>query len=151
MKAIIAYLSRSGNTQEVAEIIAEVLRNNGYEVDEYRIGRNNPIPSFNEYDLILFGTYTIGKGQTPVKMKKFVAEISYKPERVYIFGTGDTQFGGDDLFCYAVDRLSKFYNSPFNVLKIEQSPRGKQESKVIEWAEGVIEYDKTNESKSIGT
>lgn len=146
-KAIVAYLTRSGNTQEVAELASKVLRSNGYQVDEYRVGsRTAPFPNIRDYDLILFGTYTIGAGHTPVKMKKFVAQVGYKPERVYLFGTGDTQFGGDDLFCNAVTKLAKFYNTPYPVLKIEQSPRGKQEKKVIEWTEGVIKHEKTYES-----
>lgn len=151
MRALVAYLTRSGNTQEVAEIASGVLRSNGYEVDEYRIGVNQPLPDVPSYDLILFGTYTIGKGQVPVKMKKFVAEVGYKPERVYLFGTGDTQFGGDDLFCHAATKLAKFYKADFRTLKIEQSPRGKQEKRVQEWTEGIIKHEEINESKSVGT
>lgn len=55
-------------------------------------------------------------------MKDFIWEIGYKPENVAVFGTGDTQFGGDELFCKAVDKLVQFYNSKWPGLKIEQSP-----------------------------
>jgi flavodoxin I len=59
---------------------------------------------------------------------------------VFIFGTGDTQFGGDTLFCKAANKLAKFYASPFPLLKIEQSPRGPQEKIVMRWTEGVVNY-----------
>ncbi len=80
-----------------------------------------------QYDYIFFGTFTWDKGSTPDEVKDFVLEIGYKPNNVAVFGSGDTQFGGDDLFCNAVDKLAKFYNSKWAGLKIEQSPRGSQE------------------------
>lgn len=86
----------------------------------------------------MIGTFTWGKGATPDDVKDFVYEIGYKPPNVFIFGTGDTQFGGDTLFCHATDKLAKFYQSSYEPLKIEQSPRGSQETKVMEWTEGVL-------------
>ena len=72
-------------------------------------------------------------------MKDFVLEVGYKPDNVALFGTGDTQFGGDDLFCRAVDKLATFYHSKWDGLKIEQSPRGYQEIRIDQWMEGVLQ------------
>lgn len=70
-------------------------------------------------------------------------EVGYKPGNMVIFGTGDTQFGGDDLFCRAADKLARFYESSFPVLKVEQSPRGSQENKIEQWLEGVLDNAKS--------
>lgn len=142
-KAIIIYASMSGNTEEVADLIGEELYESGIEVDEfdiwdYEMGRID-LPDLSGYDAILLGTYTWGEGDTPDEVKNFVADVGYKPDNVYVFGTGETQFGGDDLFCLAAEKLANFYHSPVEPLKIEQSPRGSQEEKVIEWARNIIE------------
>ncbi|WP_205961818.1 flavodoxin [Psychrobacillus vulpis] len=138
MKAIICYLSYSGNTEEIAELIKRRLVESGYLVDMYMIGFG-PVPDLSIYDKIFLGTFTWDKGSTPDEMKEFALEVGYKPDNVYVFGSGDTQFGGDDLFCGAVDKLVKFYNCCYGGLKIEQSPRGSQEKIVTKWLEGVLE------------
>jgi predicted ribonucleotide reductase-associated flavodoxin len=138
MKAIICYLSFSGNTKEVSEIIRDTLIKDGHEVDMYEIGLGT-VPDLSPYDIIFLGTFTWNGGRTPDDVKEFILEVGYKPENIAIFGTGDTQFGDDTIYCGAVNRLVKFYNSKFEPLKIEQSPRGHQEKLVIEWTYGVID------------
>lgn len=142
MNAIVCYLSYSGNTEEVAELIKDQLVTSGYDVDMYMIGFGT-VPDLSTYNQLFFGTFTWDKGSTPEEMKDFVREVGYKPDNVYVFGSGDTQFGGDDLFCGAVDKLRIFYNSTYEGLKIEQSPRGSQEKIVTKWIEGVLEHGKS--------
>lgn len=138
--ALIVYASMSGNTEEVAELIEDVLYNEyGVYVLTDRIGAGIT-PSPREYDAIFFGSYTWDKGATPDEVKDFAADIGYKPDNVYVFGTGDTQFGGDVLFCMASDRLAKFYETKYDILKIEQSPRGSQERLVREWTKGAVAH-----------
>lgn len=136
--ALIVYASLSGNTQEVAELISAELTETGIEVVEYRIGGDEPPPDPADFDAMWIGSYTWGKGATPHEVKDFVADLGYKPDPVYVFGTGDMQFGGDELFCAAAVKLAKFYNSPVEPLKIEQSPRGTQEARVSEWARKIL-------------
>lgn len=145
MKAIICYLSYSGNTEEVAELLKKQLEASNFEIDMYSIGYG-VIPNLFAYDLVFLGTFTWDKGSTPEEMKDFAKEVEGKPNNVYVFGSGDTQFGGDDLFCNAVDKLARFYNSEYPGLKIEQSPRGSQEKLVSKWLKGVLEHA---ESKNI--
>ncbi|MFJ7825866.1 flavodoxin [Psychrobacillus sp. NPDC096623] len=147
MKAIICYLSYSGNTEEIAELLKVRLEARNFHIDMYSIGYG-VVPNLYEYDLIFLGTFTWDKGSTPEEMKDFVKEVGGKPNNVYIFGSGDTQFGGDGLFCKAVDKLVNFYNCDYPGLKIEQSPRGSQEQLVTKWLEGVLEHAK---SKNIRT
>ncbi|MFC5589381.1 flavodoxin [Sporosarcina soli] len=137
---LIAYASWSGNTQEVAELIEETLTSNGITVTTYRIGGGIAIPDPRQFDAMLIGSFTWDQGATPDEVKDFVADIGYKPDNVYVFGTGDTQFGGDALFCHAAVKLARFYASGYEPLQIEQSPRGVQEEKVIEWSKGVIQH-----------
>lgn len=136
---LIAYASWSGNTAEVAEMIEEMLIKQGVLVTSFRIG-GDVLPDPNQYDAMIIGSFTWGKGETPAEVKDFVADIGYKPPVVYVFGTGDTQFGGDDLFCNAAVKLARFYNSAIQPLRIEQSPRGKQEAEVINWTKGVLTH-----------
>ncbi|MHA6258802.1 flavodoxin [Sporosarcina sp. CAU 1771] len=135
---LIAYASWSGNTQEVAEIIEETLVGKGVDVHLYRIGIG-VVPNPREFDAVLIGSFTWDSGSTPNEVKDFVADVGYKPDNVYVFGTGDTQFGGDELFCGAAVKLARFYQSKLDPLKIEQSPRGSQESKIRNWTEGVLQ------------
>lgn len=146
MRCFIGYLSYSGNTEEVAELIKEEAEKRQAIVDMHEIGIDELRDDLDQYDVIFIGTFTWDLGRTPEEIKEFVLEVGYKPENVAVFGTGDTQFGGDDLFCKAVDRLVTFYNSKWDGLKIEQSPRGFQEQYVYEWTERVL-----NSVKSIRT
>lgn len=136
LKTLIAYLSYSGNTEEVAEYIQKKLETRGAMVDKHRIGIDPPVhPS--DYDVVFIGTFTWENGSTPEEVKDFILEIGYKPNNIAVFGTGDTQFG---YFCGAVDRLVKFYESPWAGLKIEQSPRGFQEILIDQWLKGVLQH-----------
>lgn len=138
MRALIAYLSYSGNTKEVAEGIEHTIEEAGVSVNMHEIGIDPPVDA-SKYDLIFIGTFTWEYGQTPDEVKDFVLEIGYKPDNVYVFGTGDTQFGGDELFCLAASKLATFYHSCYEPLKIEQSPRGTQEINIKTWVEGVLD------------
>lgn len=141
LRTLIAYLSYSGNTLEVAELMKEKLKEMDCIVEVHRIGIDPPIYP-EKYDLIFLGTFTWAQGATPDEVKDFVLEIGYKPANIAVFGTGETQFGGDELFCKAAVKLARFYESRWEVLKIEQSPRGSQEIKVERWIEGVLESEK---------
>src|SRR5699024_480440 len=138
MKILIAYLSYSGNTEEVAELIEARLRENGISVDMYEIGFGI-VPNVKEYDFLCLGSFTWDYGGTPDEVKDFILEVGYKPENVAVFGTGDTQCGGDELYYLAVDKLVHFYQSKWPGLKIEQSPRGYQYAYLNEWVERVLE------------
>ncbi|MFC2949022.1 flavodoxin [Virgibacillus sediminis] len=150
MKVLVAYLSYSGNTEEIAEMIAENCRQASIEAEMHRIGIDPPIDPRN-YEVIFVGTFTWDRGSTPDEVKDFVLEIGYKPNHMAIFGSGDTQFGGDELFCRSVDKLCTFYKSKWPGLKIEQSPRGGQEKKIIEWTEGVLDDVRSIAGKSKNT
>src|SRR5690625_3289213 len=126
MRCLIAYLSYSGNTEEIAQFLEERIWEKGMQVDKHEIGIDPLIHDISIYEYIFLGTFTWDLGSVPDEMKDFVLEIGYKPDNIAVFGSGDTQFGGEELFCKAVEKLVKFYNSQWEGLKIEQSPRGHQ-------------------------
>jgi len=138
LRALIVYVSYSGNTEEVAEIVGNELTKNGFSIDYYRLEVDPPLP-VEEYDYIFLGTFTWDYGEVPIEVKDFILDVGYKPENMAIFGTGDTQFGGIEQYCQAVDKLVKFYESPWPGLKIEQSPRGSQEIEVKKWVGGILQ------------
>ena len=140
---LIVYATWSGNTQEVADIIEETLVAANITVTTHRIG-SGATPDPREYDAMLIGTFTWEQGSTPDEVKDFVADLGFKPDNVYVFGTGDTQFGGDALFCNSAVKLARFYASKYETLKIEQSPRGVQQEKVTEWTKGVVRHWKNS-------
>lgn len=146
MNVLVAYHSFSGNTEEMAEMIQDRLEFLGCRPEVYEIGRGAYFPDLSHYDVVMLGTFTWDLGGTPADVKDFVADVGYKPNHIAVFGSGDTQFGGDELFCLAVTKLTRFYNSPWEGLKIEQSPRGSQERKVTSWVDGIVESERNNRS-----
>lgn len=140
-RALIAFLSYSGNTEEIAEIIESTLQDCNFDVTMYDIAGFQTLPDPRDYDLVILGSFTWDRGTTPDEMKDFVQDIGYKPDNVFVFGSGDTQFGGDETFCGAATKLAKFYNSTKEPLKVEQSPRGTQVSNVVKWASEVAQFN----------
>ncbi|KZE39012.1 flavodoxin [Bhargavaea cecembensis] len=138
MNILITYATYSGNTKEAAELIADFLEEAGHAVGFHWIG-GEPVPDVSEYDALILGSFTWAEGSVPEEVKNFILDVGYKPENTFIFGTGDTQFGGDALFCRAAVKLARFYESSMPALKIEQSPRGGQEAAVREWTDHVAE------------
>src|SRR5699024_12366934 len=144
MKVLIAYASLSGNTEEVAELIGDEVSKQGFNADMFYIDTYGvEPPNISDYNIIFLGTYTWDLGATPGEVKDFVADVGYKPDNIYVFGTGDTQFGREDLFCGAPRKLSKIYRSKRDTSKIEQSPRGSPERKIKNWVKDVIVQENT--------
>lgn len=161
MKHLIIYATLSGNTEEVAEIVFErIVEERGN--DEVVLGYIDPfVPTefdvidthnidaeevdvidymANDADVVYFGTYTWDLGAIPTEVQEFLENYydEIKVNDVRLFGTGDTQFGGDEFFCGALDAIKSsffFEKNGGNPLRIEQSPRGGQEGKVITWVD----------------
>ena len=136
---IVIYHSFSGNTKDLAELISTQLGS----IPLYRINKytDEVLPNLSQFDKIILGTFTWGQGEIPNEVRKFVKEHQqyFQEKEVYLFGTGDTQFGGDELFCSAVDVLNRIIKSPIEPLKIEQHYQGSQEQMVIDWCNRIKE------------
>lgn len=143
MKAAIVYASLSNNTQDLAYMIAEEIKQHGGEVDLFYTGLF-PV-DYRMYDIVLFGSYTWGDGELPLSMRRELQHILFgnkgmKPLVAAVFGTGDTQY---KFYCRAVDEM-RYHLQKHNVivvgepLKIEQNCKGKQIQRMKDWTKSVI-------------
>lgn len=143
---LIIYTSLSGNTEEVAEHISDTLVANGETVVINRLPydgipydhREDYVEKVKECDVLWIGTYTWDLGALPEEMYdllEVLEEVDLTDVKVNVFGTGDTQFGGDLTYCKANDIIELEVKGTTDTnLKIEQSPRGQQEGLVVKWA-----------------
>jgi multimeric flavodoxin WrbA len=72
MKGIVAFDSVYGNTQKVAEAIAEEIKAQGHEVEVYNLGRK--VPRVSEGDFVFVGSPT-RMGRMTGRTKKFVKRL----------------------------------------------------------------------------
>lgn len=152
MRSLILYVTYSGNTEEIAKLIEKTAKKKGFEVVCYDLFQQTKSFDFATYDVIFLGSFTWDYGEIPDELEDFLQGIELDHEQVAVFGSGDTQFGGDALYCKAVERLVRIFSSKWSGLKIEQSPRGSQEELVVDWAERVLDDVKTiDESKNVRT
>ena len=74
-KALIVYATRSGQTQKIAELIAEGLRMSGMEVELKNASEIKEPEQLNGYDAYLFGSATYhGEMMPSMKQLLFLAE-----------------------------------------------------------------------------
>ncbi|RCX15379.1 flavodoxin I [Fontibacillus phaseoli] len=105
-KIIIIYASLTGNTEEMAELIAEGIKNTGAGVD-LKVVDECSAGILKKYDAYLLGTYTWGDGELPDEFIDFVEEmeeVDLKQSVTAVFGSGDTSYR---LYCGAVDLLEE--------------------------------------------
>lgn len=100
--AKIVYASMTGNTEEIADIVAKKLEELGHtvEVDECTTVDAN---AFEDVDIAIVATYTYGDGELPDEIVDFYEELKDLDlaGKVYgVVGSGDTFY---DEFCKSVD------------------------------------------------
>ena len=73
--ALIVYASLTGNTEEIADILAESLEEQGVEVD-IEEGTSATADEFHDYDICVVATYTYGTdGDLPDEIVDFYEEL----------------------------------------------------------------------------
>ncbi len=101
-KALIVYASLTGNTEEIADILAEALEEQGVDVS-VKICTSASASEFQDYDLCVVATYTYGmNGDLPDEIVDFYEELGEEDltGKVYgALGSGDTFY---DRFCQSV-------------------------------------------------
>lgn len=105
-KIMIVYASLTGNTEEMAELIAEGIRSTGAAADLKMVEDCNAVRLL-EYDACLLGAYTWGDGELPDEFADFVdemKELDLAGIQAAVFGSGDTSYR---LYCAAVDELEQ--------------------------------------------
>lgn len=103
-QALIVFASLTGNTEEIADITAEIFEEHGVDVDIVECVQADPA-DYKEYDYCIVATYTYGvDGDLPDEIVDFYEEMEEVDLTGKIFGvvgSGDTFYEG--FFCTAVD------------------------------------------------
>ncbi|GAB6100213.1 flavodoxin [Halanaerocella petrolearia] len=107
-KAIIAFGSTMGNTEDLAKQVEKTLADN-YEVVNENVS-NIEVEELEDYDLVVFGSSTWGAGELQDDFLSFSeslskADIDLSDKEGAVFGPGDTSYG--EMFCQAVDTLEE--------------------------------------------
>ena len=142
MRALVAFSSLSGNTRDVARLVAGRLLQLGWSVEFFEVGMSEfGAIAGQRFDLAWLGSWSVDAGRTPGEVKDFVAQWSGQDldlPSVAVFGTGETQWG-QEFYCGAAHRLSRFFQSPYPVLEVEQMPHSDSERQRIQaWVDQVL-------------
>lgn len=100
--AKIVYASMTGNTEEIADVVAEALEDLDIDVETVECTSADP-EDFEDVDLCIVATYTYGDGELPDEIVDFYEDLADVDLSGKIFGTcgsGDTFY---DEFCKSVD------------------------------------------------
>ena len=120
--AKIVFASMTGNTEEIADIVADKLR---------------------EADIVIVATYTYGDGELPDEMMDFYEDLSGLDlsGKVYgVVGSGDTFY---DEFCKAVDDFDAAFAATGAVkgaesVKVDLSAEDDDIARLEAFAEGLV-------------
>ena len=106
--AKIVYASMTGNTEEIADIVADKLRDLGVDV---HIDECTTVEAedFLEADVAIVASYTYGDGELPDEIVDFyedLKELNLEGKYYGVVGSGDTFY---DEFCKAVDDFDQVF------------------------------------------
>lgn len=100
--AKIVYASLTGNTEEIADIVAEALENLDIEVEQEECTQVDA-EDFAEADICIVATYTYGEGDLPDEIVDFyeeLQEVDLTGKKFGVVGSGDTFY---EFYCKSVD------------------------------------------------
>lgn len=104
--AKIVYASMTGNTEEIADIVAEKLRELGHTVDVDECTTVDAA-DFEDADIVIIASYTYGDGDLPDEIVDFyedLGDIDLSGKVYGVVGSGDTFY---DYFCKSVDEFDE--------------------------------------------
>ena len=102
--AKIVYASMTGNTEEIADIVAKKLEELGHTVDVDECTTVDAA-DFEDADICIVATYTYGDGELPDEIVDFyedLADLDLSGKIFGVVGSGDTFY---DYFCHSVDEF----------------------------------------------
>lgn len=121
-KSAVIYYSATGNTKGMIEEV-------GFEgFDIYNISNGAEDIPFNDYDLIVLGASTWGRGLPPKPFYTIRDELALlEGKRVGLLGSGQSLYGDD--FCGALDLIEKLIGDKNKIVfkyKFESYPKKSQ-------------------------
>lgn len=137
MRIGVVYTSVSGNTEELARLLHELLIEQKFRSQLINIA-DFPVHELAEYDALAIGTYTWGDGEIPIEMEPIYNEFKGLKDKkmvTAIFGTGDRFYPH---YCGAVDMFKNVLkaNTILAVtLKVELLPQKQDLSKCKKFVE----------------
>ena len=131
--AKIVFASMTGNTEEIADIVADKFRDLGVEVEVDECTTVDA-EDFLEADIAVVATYTYGDGELPDEIVDFYGKI------YGVVGSGDTFY---DEFCKAVDDFDRVFAATGAVkgsecVKVDLSAEDEDIEKLEAFAEEVV-------------
>ena len=141
-KATIIFGSTTGNTEIVADKIAENLA--GYETQVVYVTDAKDDALVQGADLVIYGCSTMGLGELQEDFQPYydnrMTAALLKGKDVAVFGLGDKE-NYEDYFCWSADLLSKKVkecgaNLVCAPMKVDGEPDDNEDA-VVAWAKGL--------------
>lgn len=141
--ALIVYASMTGTTEDIAELLAQDLRDLDIDVLVKECTEVYP-KEFLDYDICVMATYTYGAdGDLPEEAEDFyydLEEINLERKIFGVLGSGDRIY---KKFCPAVDDFDKQFEKTgatrgSETLKINLSPDQKDKENIKRFAENLV-------------
>lgn len=142
--ALIVYASWTGNTEEIAEILAEKLEALDVEIELLECHQVDAV-DFQNYDIAIVATYTYGsQGSLPEEIEDFYYDLSDVDlnGKIYgVLGSGEEIYG---FFCKSVDDFDKQFQKTGATkgaapLKIEFNAKPKDIERIEAFAKELVD------------
>ncbi len=148
MRIGVYYASMSGNTEAIADIIAEELKEQQQEVALEEIVNMASASELLNYDLTIIGMYTWGDGEYPdecLDITDELEELELEGHPFAIFGSGDTSYPE---FCGSLNQLKELLEQQGGVvlhepLRVEFNPEPEDEEDIRAFVSKVLSELKT--------
>ncbi|PGY08078.1 flavodoxin domain-containing protein [Bacillus sp. AFS031507] len=121
MKIAIVYSSKTGNTEELAQLIFHLFLKKNVMVSLFRIEQFR-VRDLSQFEAVVIGTYTWGNGEIPQEMMELYRAFETQDVKKVLTGVIGTGDSGYPKFCGAVDEFKDMLYVHTNLiatLKIE--------------------------------
>lgn len=142
-RALIVYASLTGNTEEIAELLAQSLKKKGIEAILEECTQVYP-KEFQEFDICVVATYTYGSdGDLPDEIEDFyveLADVDLSGKIYGVLGSGETIY---DKFCQSVDDFDEQFEKTSalrgaEMLKVDLDAEVEDVNNIEEFADSLV-------------
>ncbi len=148
MEVAIVYTSMTGNTEEIAQILSDLVEQHDLTVKKFHVEFDDIMAlDLKNYDAILFGTYTWGDADLPFELEDFHEDLGDEDltgKVVGLFGSCDSYY---EFYGAAMEIMAKQFRAigaqvidP--LLKIELAPEPEDDEKIEQFVKVFIDQVK---------